>query len=376
MYNGNTMRNRIQSPCKVIEVTFSPVPLVESSEEGTTTSESSENKNKKRGENNRKLLKEGGMKMKHSHPRSHPEEEVEQDKVHLLANSKLERMERRRLLDEQRRRKRIVMSRIMLEELEDDEEEEDSSDDEEYWHDEEEDSEDDSSDYDDDEEDFDGLYDDYDEEGDYDEHYELLSSPPTPSPLRQSHQSSITASSNSNNSPIGIRYTLLRLVDGVILNSVPESFLQSYTPYKVNSEALCTIRMMDSKSADDESGSRYASNYGVGEERMVPCLIVEYIRPTVTTTVVPHLTTEEEQQSNHLSSMDDNINNDSEDEAEDETTTINTNTVQQQPQHEQLRIKEEEDLSKADYRVQYLNEDEGGNVETILPMGKIQHVVS
>lgn len=81
-------------------------------------------------------------------------------------------------------------------------------------------------------------------------------------------------SSNSNNSQrsmhhhhyVGIRYTIARLSDdSSMISHVPESFLRKYVPYPPSTQAICDV------------GGYSGNMIGIG--RIVPCTIVEYVRP-------------------------------------------------------------------------------------------------
>ena len=60
----------------------------------------------------------------------------------------------------------------------------------------------------------------------------------------------------------GIRYTIVRLLDGYRAENIPESFLRRYVPYEQDTRALCNV-----------------GGYGMGQEHMSPCSVVEYIPP-------------------------------------------------------------------------------------------------
>ena len=60
----------------------------------------------------------------------------------------------------------------------------------------------------------------------------------------------------------GIRYTLVRLLDGFVVKNVPESFLRRYEPYEPGARALCNL-------GDDALGQIVVS----------PCRVVEYLPP-------------------------------------------------------------------------------------------------
>jgi len=107
--------------------------------------------------------------------------------------------------------------------------------------------------------------------------------------------------------PVGIRYTIVRLLDGFRVKQIPESFLRQYLPYPQDSKALCNV-----------------GGYGIGQERLVSCTIIDYILPP----------------SKPLTGK------------------------------EHVRIKKEEEVLKAEYRVRIRREEE--DVEDNLPIGKAQ----
>jgi len=68
------------------------------------------------------------------------------------------------------------------------------------------------------------------------------------------------ASEDSDHDDIHVRYTLTRMVDGLQVEDIPESFLRHYSPYSQDSVSLCNL-----------------GKNSAGRERVVACTIVDYI---------------------------------------------------------------------------------------------------
>lgn len=128
-----------------------------------------------------------------------------------------------------------------------------------------------------------------------------------------SHNLSYTASTR-----VGIRYTIVRLLDGYRLANIPESFLRLYVPYENDTSAICNLGGLD-----------------IGQELSVPCSIVEY---------VPNIMMMES--------------------SKDTDGTKN-----------HVRIKEEEEsMTKAEYRVRMKRAGDSEEIEENMSMGKIQRL--